>query len=464
MSYIKSLKIATELLPDIELQNFTEKDLIRIEKLLKVEQKVNPDFKATTINVFLNSLKEHPEGVRFLFANPNLKHLLTRSFAKMQKNVTVQLEGFDAQEIVSFISKYLTEDFTDSINYYFNKEIYQPVTKMLLYKDVIPDEVINLIRRKTDGKIDFLTNKLDKIINDSPIYKDSFFALTEKLNDEGVNEKVKYFRSLSIKYSLNIATTRGPGIVVFFKILGNGLHWLSTKPKNIEEKIERKLALEDFRFISYFLIGFAVLIISAIIYNISSSAEKDRNKEQAKKVEFTKSMRGFLTEFDPAQARNIKYVDSLFESGDNPFPLEYIKGGENDSFLARKKQFINQTEYDIIVLSNDVFAKEIYDKTPYRFLVKSGDTIAKNCISLNHFYIGKKLALFNSNEQYIPKRYNAYDVAPRFLELYKDARHIISLQFESRGNIVFTQKDGKIYITSDKSLYVNGIPTKESKL
>ncbi len=459
MSYIKSLKIATELFPDIELQNATDKDLIRIEKLLKVEQKVNPDFKANTIGVFLKSLKEHPDGVRFLFTNQNIIHILSRSFSKMEKNATANLEGFDVQEVVSFISKYLTEDFTDSINYYFNKEIYQPITKMLLYREVLPDEIIELIRKKTDGKIDFVTNKLDKIINDNPIYKDSFFTLAEKLDDPDVNDKVSYFRHLSIKYSLNIATTRGSGIVVFFKILGNGLHWMTTKPKNIEEKIERKLAMEDFRFIGYFFIGFAVLIFIAIMIGLSNKAEEKQQREQVAQEKFSNSMNGFLTEFDPAKARNIRYVDTLYQSGDNPYAKEYIRGARDKEEVTTKNQFINQTAYDIIVLSYDELVLA-YGRKPYRFLLKSGDTVQGKHVVANHFYIGKELALFNSDEQFIPKRYNARKMAPRFLKPYKNSKEIINLIIESRGDIIFTQEGEDVYMSSDKRFFVNSSPTK----
>ncbi|PTX61678.1 hypothetical protein C8N46_104322 [Kordia periserrulae] len=453
MSYIKSLKIATELFPDLDLQNASSKDIIRVEKLLKVEQKLNPDFKATSIQVFLDSLKQEPDGVRFLFKNENLMHLLTRSFSKMKKEVTVNMEGFERDTIYKFMSEFLKEDVNESVYYYFNKEIYEPVTNLLEYREILPDETLELIRKRTEGKIDFLLNTADKLIHKSSPYKDSFFTLTEKLDDDEVTEKVDLFRYLLTKYSLGVIQDRG--IVVFFKTISKGLYWLGNTPKNIEEKIERKLVLKDFWLMIGILSVIFVLCLSAIIYSSYNKAEEQKQRENKAKVEFTKSLKGFLTEFDPTKATNIQYVDTLLKSGDNPFPKEALKVTNGREHLLQTNQFSNQTEYDIIILSYDDFV-DSFEITPYRFLVKANDTVSAKNFRVHHLYVGKKLACFNSDEKYIPPRYSKRKMAPRFLEPYKNSKEIISLRIETRGNLTFTQEGEDILIHSDQSFYVNG--------
>ena len=170
----------------------------------------------------------------------------------------------------------------------------------------------------------------------------------------------------------------------------------------------------------------------------------------------------FCPFYNPAEARNIIYVDSLYKSGDNPYAKEYIRGARGKNIVTTTKQFINTTEFDIIVISYDELVLA-FGQQPYRYLIKSGDTLEGMHSVANHYYIGKELALFNSTEKYIPKRYNAAKPAPRFLKPYKNARAIIELTIESSGNIKFTQQGDDVYINSDQSFFVNGAPKKSHK-
>jgi hypothetical protein len=332
------------------------------------------------------------------------------------------------------------------------------VTNILEYEQILPDETLELIRRRTDGKIDYLLNIADKLIGKSPAYKDSFFKLSKKLDDKKINEKVDLFWYLLTKYSAGVIQDHG--LVVFFKTISKGLYWLGTKPQNIEQKIERKLVMKDFRFTIGLLTGIFVLIFSVVIYGSYSKAEEEKQREIQAKIDFTKSLRGFLTEFDPAQATNIQHVDSLYKSGDNPFRREVVNNAYGSDRLMPTNQFTNKTEYDIIIISDDDFAAS-FEVPPYRYLIKSNDSIRAKHFMMFHLYIGKDLARFNSNEKYIPRKYSKRRMAPRFLQPYKNPKEIISLRIEARGDIRFIQEGDDILIQSGGRISVNG-RTKDS--
>ena len=165
MSYIKSLKLIQASIP-VDLNNFSERNAIKIEKLLKVQKQLNEEFSSVSVDLFLKSFREHKEGILFLFENPNLEKILTNDmFFKRKQKIVFEEENEETIKI--FFKEYLLEDIKSCCDMAFAKEQYGIVDELLQYRLFLPEEVIHLIEKKVNSKAEYILNVADKVLKDS---------------------------------------------------------------------------------------------------------------------------------------------------------------------------------------------------------------------------------------------------------------------------------------------------------
>ncbi len=449
MSYIESLKLIQASIP-VDLNNFSEKNAVKIEKLLKVQKQLDEAFNGISIDLFIKSFREYKEGIVFLTNNPNLERLLMNDlFFKKKQKVIFKEE--DEAKIKRFFKLYLLEDITNSCNVAFAKEQYGIVNELLHYRLFLPEEIIHLIEKKTDAKAEYFLNIADKVVKTPSILKNSFSTLVASLNEKEIKGKMRKLNTLTTSYSRK-ALSRS-GLAHFCYTLIDGLFWMGNTPKTVEDKIEKQEVLRDFRFMMGILGGICILVISVVVF-----ANQYKNKIKAKNqivanLKFDKSVYGYLTDFDATKVSGITYLAGI-NSG--KFNTQYSGKKPRPHGLLKSAKIVNNSSYEILILP-DKESVESLDIRPHTFYIKPKDSINAKLL-FNRIYIGRDLALFkdypeNKIKYKFHKRYTK-DKLPRFLHPISLAKEIIAKRFEINGDIEFFEKENKLYVRSEKMFSV----------
>jgi hypothetical protein len=135
-------------------------------------------------------------------------------------------------------------------------------------------------------------------------------------------------------------------------------------------------------------------------------------------------------------------------------PLKIVLATSNKGKIREIKAFLEG--FDVVGFEEALTPFEI-DETGATFkenaLIKAGDVVKIEEFPINiftvQFYIGKKLASFESKNQH--DYFQAYTQKPewRFLELYPHSQTTISQMFNIQGDIKLIEKDGKVVLQGE---------------
>lgn len=451
MSYIKSLKLIQASIV-VDLNNFSERNAIKIEKLLKVQKQLNEEFNSVSVDLFLKSFREHKEGILFIFENPNLEKILTNNmFFKRKQKIVFEEEN---EEIIKiFFKEYLLEDIKSCCDMAFAKEQYGIVDELLQYRLFLPEEVIHLIEKKVNSKAEYILNVADKVLKDSSIFKKSFSLLVKSLNEKEANDKIRKLESLLMSYNKK-ALSRS-GLAHFIYTIFDGLYWIANTPKTIEEKIEKQGVFSDLKLTLGIFGGIFILFISFLFFINRHEKKIESKKKIAQDLRFDKSVYGYLADFDTTKISNIKPIEEL-SSG--PFYTGYFGKKSKPYYLLKNVKVVNKSNYEILILPD----KEWYESfgiNSHAFYLKPQDSIYADFF-FNRIYIGKKLALFKDyNESKLKNSFHRFyykKKLPRFIELIPSAKKTIKKIFKIKERVEFLEKYGELYLKSEKIFQVDG--------
>lgn len=451
MSYIKHFKFVQNS-TSIDFKALSKGDIIKVEKLLKADQQFNDNFNSSSISSFLESIHNDTEGISFLNENPNFIAIVSNSF-KFKKAAKIVYKKEDETKIKTFFSNYLEQDLINCCNVAFKKGQYSIVTELLRYRHFLPASIIHFIESKTESKLDYYLNTADKVNEDNTVFSQPFNALLTALNVKRINDKRNQLISITTSYSMK-AIGRS-GLSNFFYVIITALSWVGRHPQTIEEKIEKREVMKDFKFISILLGFIFFLFFGVVIYTNSQNSNRKKSRETAAKQRFNKSIYGYLTNYDSTQVQNIEHLKNTL-SGE--LKANYIIDEWDGNSLLKKITIVNNSDHELIILPDKDFVSQfqLIAKTYY---VKPKDSIKAN-LFYNRIYIGKQLALFKtpSNNKEIARFYNHYysKNLPRFLEPIPVAEKLIKIRFEIRSRIELNEKDNKLFLESNHRFGVNG--------
>lgn len=449
MSYIHFLKIAKNYAKK-PFDAYSEKDFIRIEKVLKLEQKLNIKINVKAIDFFLESIRNEKDGVSFLLSNPNLIKLLNQKDTNAKRFIGFRDNIKKSDTITSFIQKYLKEDILNSIQYYFTKKQYVSLKNLLNYKKYFHSEILEFIDAKIILKIENEIAELKKGNIKSSDIEDDFISLAEIVKTHDVVKSLKKLESyFQLEISKIIETS---GFIYFFKVIAYGFSQLSKSPTSKRGIKERKEAIKELNFAISIFGGITILIIGAIVFATISKNNKEIVIAEKYKNKFSNSLYGFLTEFDKDSITNINKINT--KTGRIAYYNKYLR---MDKHLSSGEFAIkNNTTYDLIILS-DNYDDELAKINQQCYFIKSNDSL-KIHARMNRIYIGKNFAFFKSNEQRTYYDIKTKQIVPRFLNLYPFSQKMIQKSIELRGDIVFETKNEKVSIKSTRNFFIGGIP------
>lgn len=469
-----SLLISLEL-DTTDFTSLSKEALIRIEKQMQMERKLNPEIPTGLVAQVLQMISLYPKELSFLLSHAYFRDLFAGTFNTISKPKH-QVEDASMRQ---FLSQFFENELLDYINQMMVQERFFSLTVLMKHHNWLPETVLFELEKKLSIKIDFATYQIhEKGSKDAKqidfVRKKDFYDLLTAFSSPEIDQKITMLLNITVdKYNVNTAnnTLRNTLIAMtnyvayddtLQRVLDENKRNLRSWSSSISS--EKKSGTSKGQIIMFIWIAF--ILIRFIVYLASSSSSKtpemriQENNElmemnkvfydnyqkniQRNKYEFLQ----YLVMYDSVKQETIVHNDSLF-TRNQVFTSGYSQPSIEGSSLENNIKIHNRTSYDIIILKN-LYIPNKQNMPKENALIKAGDSVEIEDFPIDiaslQFYIGKKLASFESKNH--KDFFQAYTQKPewRFLEIYPYSQTTISQMFMTLGDLNFKEVKGKIVL------------------
>jgi hypothetical protein len=450
MSFIHCYQYLKKLYP----QSFSHLDsetIVKYEKLLKTEVRIDSSkFNTNDVERFLEALKNNSALLRFLPTNEEFYSLLFERFNFLKDYGVPNFDSYDYSALKQEISTNLSNDLNQFVITRLEQQDFLALKVLLKYLEILPMEVVDLLTYrlefKLDGYIVEMTSK-GKLKHEDEFKKIS--ELIALVPTEVLVKKEAKVKQLIYQEMREIAShIDKPGIVFFFETMFKGLHYLFYVPTDAYEVKIRNRVMGDFKF----MLGLLGIIILIIAFGIAFLKKEEPIRKSALEP------KGFYESFvNPAQTNVLlmgNYSDTL-KTGFDFVSRSYVKAKSKETVTIE-----NKTDYDLIVFSDFEIVKaytKLYKDNDFKgryFFIKSRDSLTMDSVFYPmHFYFGQTLFITQAPNQ-TPSN------LPRFFHAHKNTGNLVRKTFELKNaKVTFEGDKNVISLKSDKSIFVNSIPT-----
>ncbi len=468
-----------------KVSSFTSEEIIRIEKQVNIEKKLNPNIETKVCSDLIEALRAFPEEFLFLLDN----RILFNFFAKKNYSrnsfplVNIPISN---DRVSLFISQFLEEELTLFFDKSLMENKFEEMDFLLEMKAYFPEELIYNVHKKALGKIEFAVTLLrvnPREIGQIPyVQTKSFYKFLKQLRTIELDDKLKLLLNELVKlYNINKKSEFATISMIEmsnYEAYDDSFSTTIQHNKRVVESNRGLFSSKGSSGIPWSVVAGLVFVLVRIIVavgnsgsNSSSNSYYDYNQIQNQQsglldTYYTDmkyridSFHVFLTDFNPKEIKQLKVIDTI-KTGQNPFQTFYKRLPQGES--SNTKKIKNSTKYDIVVLENAI----VYDsiKTPIAaYFVKSGETLEVAGIqtyTVFNFYLGKKLASFQTASNHLFIRNNSI-VEYRFSELSPNTKKIIKNDYRIGSDVVIKMNAGQLQINSKESKEIQPInPPKE---
>ena len=445
-----------------KLKIFSDLDIIRTEKQINVERKLNPEIDANVANNLINVLKYHRDSLLFILSYRPFFNLFAQKDLPRNAFGNKPVEA-NQNQIKLFIEEFLLDD----LMLFFDKQIaannFHDVFDLLNIKKHIPDIILFKIEKKIHGKVDFAVAKIAQPVMD--------LSEIDYVQKHAVYKVLNIFASIEtdnkIRNLLNpmVVKFNGGYSKEFFTNAMIGMYSYNAFDPEIQQVITdnrnsmlgQSVTIGKKRFnIPWRASWIVVFILVRILISAtkcdknSSTSSNNFNQENSTNsynvtnmneaaYRTTPNFHDYLTNFNKQTAIQNQQIATT-KTGQNPF-INVYRSVTSDFSNRFKINFTNNSKYDVVVLVNyevkipDDFAERKYKIPKAAFLVKSNEQfrIDKDTTQglIYNFYCGNKLSTFDTKDE---AQYKTYNSKPefRFANLAKNAESLI------QQNLIFT--------------------------
>ena len=468
------------------LLQITSEEIIRIEKHINVEKKINPDIDVNVANNLIEALKNYPLEFQFITNTRVLYNFFSKKNyirdAFPNQNVEV-----DSDRVKLFIEKFLQDDLTT----FFDKKIiensYEEMNELLVYKGYFPEELLFKVGKRAEGKLDFIIASLhSRDVNYFPLLfvkQSHFFIFLSNFVSSELDNKVNHLLNVVVDiYNVTKSSEFAEGIMIsmanYHSYDEELMDTIASNRQVVLNNISGRQGKKEKSNFSWktFLVIIVILFKIAILSNKCSSTNTttydnydnvnydnttiDSSQIQEFKPELDRyylesqakidTFKLFLTDYDKTEKNNLTYNDSI-KTGQNPFRNVYKNQFVSTSY--NYMMFINKTNYDIVLMENTV-AYDTINVAKQAYFIKSKQFFKLDVTSdfkrTFNFYVGKKLASFHNSKEKLYIHGNSI-VEPRFTVLANGAKELLKEDYTFKGEVIITEKNGKIVIESEET-------------
>ncbi|KQW98609.1 hypothetical protein [Flavobacterium sp. Root420] len=140
---------------------FSPEDLIRIEKQVNVEKRINQDIDVNVANNLILALKEYRQELYFIVSNRILYNLFSKKNYSRHNFPSPQRE-YDFEKIQSFINQFLNDDLVLFFDQHLSQNKFDFINDIFDFKDCFPEDALFQLNKKLNGKVDAILVNLSQ--------------------------------------------------------------------------------------------------------------------------------------------------------------------------------------------------------------------------------------------------------------------------------------------------------------
>lgn len=130
--------------------NYTEADIIKLNKKLKVEQQINSKIAASTINSLLAIIKTNPKELQELLQKKNLVAFLLEERVRYR---VAENAGYSHPDFTVFFNNYLEKDFTHLVQRKIAAQDFETLNKVMVYRNFLSNDFTSIIQETLEAKL-----------------------------------------------------------------------------------------------------------------------------------------------------------------------------------------------------------------------------------------------------------------------------------------------------------------------
>ncbi|MCC9018742.1 hypothetical protein [Flavobacterium lipolyticum] len=187
---------------------FSREDIIRTEKQINIEKRINTDIDLNVANNLILALKEYLDELYFIVSNRVLYNLFSKKNYS-RNNFPAPQREYDPEKIQSFIYQFLNDDLVLFFDQHLSENKFDCISDIFTFKDYFPEDALFQLNKKLRGKIDFILVNLTEI--NSPSFSAipyaefrSFYVLLSYFSSIEMDDKIRSLVNIaSERYNVN---------------------------------------------------------------------------------------------------------------------------------------------------------------------------------------------------------------------------------------------------------------------
>ncbi|WP_431244272.1 hypothetical protein ACQ9BO_07895 [Flavobacterium sp. P21] len=187
---------------------FSPEDIIRIEKQVNVEKRINPDIDVNVANNLILALKDYREELYFVVSNRILYNLFSKKNYSRNSFPAPQRE-YDAEKIQSFVYQFLNDDLVLFFDQNLSQNKFDYISDIFDFKDCFPEDALFQLNKKLSGKVDSILVNLNQSVSPNMLaipyveYR-SFYVLLSYFSSIEIDNKIRSLVNIvSARYNAN---------------------------------------------------------------------------------------------------------------------------------------------------------------------------------------------------------------------------------------------------------------------
>jgi hypothetical protein len=140
---------------------FSSEDIIRIEKQVNVEKRINQEIDVNVSNNLILALKEYRQELYFIVSNRILYNLFSKKNYSRHNFPSPQRE-YDSEKIQSFVNQFLIDDLVLFFDQHLSQNKFDFINDIFDFKDCFPEDALFQLNKKLNGKVDAILVNLSQ--------------------------------------------------------------------------------------------------------------------------------------------------------------------------------------------------------------------------------------------------------------------------------------------------------------
>jgi hypothetical protein len=465
------------------ITGYTASDVIRVEKQLNVERKINPEIDTNTASNLVQALRDHAPAFVFVLGNRYLYNFFTNKDLP-RKHFPEYPPALDEETIRNFIGRFLADDLELRLDKALASDRFGSIRELLTVADHLPEESLHRLEKRITGKLEFGIGRMPREgqIDTSGIgYMRlmSFYEVLSHFSSIEMDDKIRivinrtsdmYNTKRERKFASDVMTCL-PSYKAFDDDLNrvtNGNRDLVSSANTYSGSGTSSGSGSGISGRVVFIV--IILILKLIVFgskcsNDSSSNTYDNGYNNGPSFDnlsgYTYEMRrndvGAAEFFDYLALYNrdsvgiVRAIDTI-KTGQNPFGDMFTQKLANVNNLpGDQATFTNRTPYDIVLFE---FAdKSAFNMASDAYFIKSGHKLAvkiSNTGSIKQeycFYFGNDLSSFRADGKVIKRRDSLNEY--RFRKPAPYCRDILNKKFRFSHDVTITKNGGQLKLKSE---------------